>query len=427
MLKKTMRPRAILSNIAVFLSGIFIALLVSNTANLNNNNNSNNDYHYNALYSSSQTRHHEANNLANDDGSERTTSVNDHLPPSTVVLETKLITTQELKKKYTTDINSEVYGNNWNLGCSDLAGLAPYIRIVLDRLFHGDGKRQLIFDVGANNGQDASTILGIFQPVIGMCEGVLNNNVKVISVEPSPKVFCQLEDMVKDRKWTDSQILRLNIGLSNTSGVFQFADPGHEGGSLNTTNKVTDISHDTNTGGEGDEHFKQITSCRIKNHSALEIDEGRVTEVPTYTMDELVSNVLPSFDYGEMYDDNILTLKIDTEGHDIFVIKGANQLLADKRITFVIFEVWSNANLKAIAEFMDQHDYLCFLIYPKMLVPVHPVDWWYPHLDNHTDVYWGNGFCGIRSSLALSMLYKAFHADDDFLLGAYDLLMKRGF
>jgi len=144
-------------------------------------------------------------------------------------------------------------------------------------------------------------------------------------------------------------------------------------------------------------------------------------------MDELVSSVLSSVDNGANYDDdNILTLKIDTEGHDIFVIKGANQLLVDKRITFVIFEVWSNANLKAIAEFMDQHDYLCFLIYPKMLLPVHPVDWWYPHLDNHTDVYWGNGFCGIRSSPALSMLYKAFHADDDFLLGAHDILMKRG-
>jgi FkbM family methyltransferase len=348
---------------------------------------------------------------------------NDYLPPQR--LETKLITAKLLKEKYTADINSEVYGNNWYLGCSDLAGLAPYIRIVMDRLFRGDGKRHLIFDVGANNGQDASTILGIFQTVIGMCEGVLSNNVKVISVEPSPKVFCELEDLVKERIWTNSQILRLNIGLSDTSGVFQFADPGHEGGSLNTTSKVTNITHDTNRG--GDEHFNQITSCRIKNHSALEIDEGRVTEVPTYTMDELVSSVLSLVDNGANYDDdNILTLKIDTEGHDIFVIKGANQLLADKRITFVIFEVWSNANLKAIAEFMDQHDYFCFLIYPKMLVPVHPLDWWYPHLDNHTDDYWANGFCGIRSSRALSMLYKAFHADDEFLLGAHDVLMKRG-
>jgi len=172
---------------------------------------------------------------------------NDYLPPQR--LETKLITAKLLKEKYTADINSEVYGNNWYLGCSDLAGLAPYIRIVMDRLFRGDGKRHLIFDVGANNGQDASTILGIFQPVIGMCESMLSNNVKVISVEPSPKVFCELEDLVKERKWTDSQILRLNIGLSDTSGVFQFADPGHEGGSLNTDSKVTNITHDTNRGG----------------------------------------------------------------------------------------------------------------------------------------------------------------------------------
>jgi len=78
---------------------------------------------------------------------------------------------------------------------------------------------------------------------------MLSNNVKVISVEPSPKVFCELEDLVKERKWTDSQILRLNIGLCDTSGVFQFADPGHEGGRLNTNSKVTNITNDTNKGG----------------------------------------------------------------------------------------------------------------------------------------------------------------------------------
>ena len=76
MLKKTMRPRAILSNIAVFLSGIFIALLVSNTANLasiaNADNNRQNEY-YNALYSSSRLLQHGA--IANNDGTERSSSV----------------------------------------------------------------------------------------------------------------------------------------------------------------------------------------------------------------------------------------------------------------------------------------------------------------------------------------------------------------
>jgi hypothetical protein len=72
-----MRPRAILSHIAVFLSGIFIALILSNTANLastiaNADNNRQNDY-YNALYSSSRIRQHEA--IANDNSTERSSSV----------------------------------------------------------------------------------------------------------------------------------------------------------------------------------------------------------------------------------------------------------------------------------------------------------------------------------------------------------------
>ena len=34
------------------------------------------------------------------------------------------------------------------------------------------------------------------------------------------------------RGWPRSEILRLNVGLSNTSGVLAFYDPGHEGGML---------------------------------------------------------------------------------------------------------------------------------------------------------------------------------------------------
>ena len=69
-----MRPRAILSHIAVFLSGIFVALLVSNTANLASiaDNNRQNEY-YNALYSSSRLLQHGA--IANNDGTERSSSV----------------------------------------------------------------------------------------------------------------------------------------------------------------------------------------------------------------------------------------------------------------------------------------------------------------------------------------------------------------
>jgi len=90
-----------------------------------------------------------------------------------------------------------------------------------------------------------------------------------------------------------------------------------------------------------------------------------------------------------------------------------------------LFEVWTNPNLKAIVEFMGWYDYLCFIIFPTMLVPVHAVDWWYQHLNNFTGGWWGNDFCGIRNSPSLSMLYKDFHAENDFLIGAHDLVMER--
>ena len=156
------------------------------------------------------------------------------------------------------------------MGCSDLNVLAPYLRIVMDRYKYK--RRQLIFDVGANKGQDASMVLGVFQQVIGMCQSH-GNSFKVVSIEPSPKVFCQLEELAQRRGWIPSESMRLNIALR--------------------------------------------------------------------------------------------------------------------------------------------------------LVPVHAVDWWYQHLNNFTGGWWGNGFCGIRNSPSLSMLYKAFHADNDFLMGAHDLVIER--
>ena len=319
-----------------------------------------------------------------------------------------------LKQFYSKSIDSEVQFNNWNMGCSDLNILAPYVRIIMDR--YNNNKRQLIFDVGANNGQDASMVMGVFQQVIGMCVGH-GHAFKVFSIEPSPKVFCELEELAKKRDWARSEIVRLNIGLSDKSGILEFLDPGHEGGQLQGS-VLVDLPEMLV------EDFDRITSCYFnsKNHSN---DEQRTTNVTTYTMDQLVKSLESSLIHEIQPDDNILILKIDTEGHDLYVMKGSNHLFSTKRISFVLFEIWTNPNLKAIVEYMDKHDYLCFVIFPTMLVPVHAIDWWYPHLDNFTNSWWGNGFCGIRNSSTLSMLYKAFHADNHFLTGAHDLVMKR--
>ena len=321
-----------------------------------------------------------------------------------------------LNRFYTESIESEVAWDKKNMGCSDLNVLAPYLRIVMDR--YNYKRRQLIFDVGANKGQDASMVLGVFQQVIGMCQSH-GNSFKVVSIEPSPKVFCQLEELAQRRGWIPSESMRLNIALSDKSGVLEFSDPGLEGGTLqgSVLMDLPDFSA---------EDLDRVISCRINDFKSYSVDEERTINVTTYTMDQLVKSLESPSLYEIIHpDDHILILKIDTEGHDLYVIKGSNNLLANKRISFVLFEVWTNPNLKAIVEFMDRYDYLCFIIFPTMLVPVHAVSWWYPHLDNFTEDWWGNGFCGIRNSPSLSLLYKAFHADNDFLMGAHDLVMER--
>jgi FkbM family methyltransferase len=322
-----------------------------------------------------------------------------------------------LREFYTKSIDSQIQWNNWNLGCSDLNVLAPYVRLVLDRQSHK--QRQVIFDVGANNGQDTLMVMNSFQQVIGMCHS-FGHPFKVISVEPSPKVFCELEELVQERGWQRSDILRLNIGLSDKSGILEFSDPGNEGGKLTGSVLVNlpEISA---------QDLEKMTSCSVPGYKSLAVDQTgkRTTKVSTYTMDGLVKSLeLPSIKEISP-NDQILMLKIDTEGHDGYVIKGSSNLLTNKRVTFVLFEIGNNKKLKDVVEFMDQHDYLCFIILPTVLIPVHTIDWWYSRLDTFERGYWANGFCGIRNSPSLSLLYNAFHADNDLLLHSHNFVMNR--
>ena len=89
--------------------------------------------------------------------------------------------------------------NNWDMGCNDLAIAASYYRAISDRLYKGNAGKLLIFDIGANNGQDAANVFGTFHKIEGMCQGY-NIPYLLISIEPSPKVFCELLDVACNPK-----------------------------------------------------------------------------------------------------------------------------------------------------------------------------------------------------------------------------------
>lgn len=64
-------------------------------------------------------------------------------------------------------------------------------------------------------------------------------------------------------------------------------------------------------------------------------------------------------------EEEIFLLKTDTQGHELAVMRGAEQLIASRRIHFILFEAavflmpGKAADLVQIMEIMEKHDYLC--------------------------------------------------------------------
>ena len=68
-------------------------------------------------------------------------------------------------------------------------------------------------------------------------------------------------------------------------------------------------------------------------------------------------------------------LKIDTEGHDLYVLKGAEKMLDDKKNNFIHFEycasnILSNVLFQDILYFLISKNYFIFRIYPSFIKPI---------------------------------------------------------
>lgn len=196
------------------------------------------------------------------------------------------------------------------MGCLDNQYMAPYFRTILYRRGWEGRGRKTIIDIGANTGDDTVSISKIFHPILQMCH-MYSSPVQIVSVEPSPKVFCEMSDMLtthltmEDKK--QMNIVGLNVALSSQTGHLMFADPGNEGGQLVGSN-FSDLALMTT------EEYAQYSECKYPEGEFrnMTLDGDRRTSVPTYTLDLLVSSLenLGKTPLGQ----EIFVVKIDTEG-----------------------------------------------------------------------------------------------------------------
>lgn len=97
----------------------------------------------------------------------------------------------------------------------------------------------------------------------------------------------------------------------------------------------------------------------------------------------------------------VFLLKVDAQGHDDQVLRGAERLLRANLVRFVIFEYGGHGavpsedrSLWAMVQFLWEHGMACFLVFELLLVPVSG-PWW---MDPYDAAGGGGGHLGLQSS-----------------------------
>lgn len=171
-------------------------------------------------------------------------------------------------------------------------------------LAHVKDRDPVLFDVGANKGDHVALVL----------EAAAGRRVTIHAFEPDTVVAQQLRDRFKEL----DGLMVVTKGLSDAVGELEF----------------TRYSQNTLSSFHADHHMP----------GSVRKDLGReVVRVPLTTIDEHCR---------ENGIDHIDFLKIDTEGHELFVLRGALRMLAGRKIDRIQFE-FSPMNLFSKTPFVD--------------------------------------------------------------------------
>jgi FkbM family methyltransferase len=196
-----------------------------------------------------------------------------------------------------------------------------YDLTVCETLWRLSEPGELALDIGAHVGQMTS--------VLATCVGPSG---RVIAVEPHPETFRLLSRNVSG--WTEDPIATIElwqIALSSRSGV----------GKLTVW---SDFSWDTAT-------------ASLLRRGAPTYGAARTVDVPVARLDE------------KLRGENIGVLKLDVEGSEFEVLKGAERLLAAHRIRDIVFEEWHRPPTP-VTELLERCGYTRFALDQALLGPV---------------------------------------------------------
>jgi FkbM family methyltransferase len=200
----------------------------------------------------------------------------------------------------------------------------------LPTMFHSYVTRKsgVIIDVGANSG---------FYSLLAMCA---STTVQVLAFEPDETVFNVLRRNISaNRAW--GQIEAVPLALSSSSGVATLYVPTQEHGLLETSSSL-------------EQAFKEAHS------------EARV--VKTTTLDAFLAD-------HQRRKERVTLVKVDVEGHEAEVLKGARETIARWR-PLLFIEVLPRFDPEGLAHVLAEHDYVDVPLFPEApLKPEAQIRW----------------------------------------------------
>jgi FkbM family methyltransferase len=207
---------------------------------------------------------------------------------------------------------------------SELSGEAYLLNNILPSYFEKLNNKPVIFDVGANTGEYFNELISKFQQA------------SIFAFEPNPNCFNSLKKIAEQH--TNTKVFEIGFGASETtSSMFSYANE-------------SDSEHAS--------LFKEVLTDLHKTNDVQKID------IQISTIDKFCQR---------HQIEKINFLKIDTEGYELEVIKGASEMIAGNKIDLIQFE-FNEMNIVSkvfLKDFYDKlSDYSFFRLDSNRLIPL---------------------------------------------------------
>ena len=304
--------------------------------------------------------------------------------------------------------------NNMMLGTYDADVVVRGLRPILDRIGASDKSALwLVADVGANQGQTMDGFLTFLSPLHCIKRNARfpklkdhfgaecandNHRVQYISFEPMPENAKALREVAHSENWELVGWRLFEMAVGDTVGYTSFYGyaPGKD------------------TGMKNEQASLSVEAARLGDSAGLV-----AINVTIDTLDRVLGGVGSAVVDRTVFPTStrIFLLKIDAEGFDPLVLRGASSLLRGRRVKFIVFEYnfkWfvggRSFTLHDQVQELFQMGYWCFFLVDKCPRPLFGI-WWHSSYEIKT---WSNVFCGQAGdtdllSVLLGLTYSEWH------------------